>query len=81
MIGADGVHSIIRGAVVTPGPAQYSDAAHSALWYQQSRHPSSRGGLFIPLWLGPDHHLVHYPVSAGRKINIVAFAPARDFRA
>jgi salicylate hydroxylase len=31
------------------------------------------------LWIGPDHHLVHYPVSAGRKINIVAFAPAGDF--
>jgi salicylate hydroxylase len=31
------------------------------------------------LWIGPDHHLVHYPVSDGRYVNHVAFAPAGDF--
>jgi hypothetical protein len=29
------------------------------------------------LWIGPGHRLVHYPVSAGRFVNLVAFAPAR----
>ncbi len=32
------------------------------------------------LWLGPDHHAVHYPISGGRYVNLVAFAPARDWR-
>lgn len=32
------------------------------------------------IWLGPDHHLVHYPISAGRYVNVVAFGPARDWR-
>jgi salicylate hydroxylase len=31
------------------------------------------------LWIGPGHHLVHYPVSAGRLVNLVAFAPAGDY--
>ena len=31
------------------------------------------------IWIGPDHHLVHYPVSAGRYINLVAFAPAGGY--
>jgi salicylate hydroxylase len=31
------------------------------------------------LWIGPDHHLVHYPISGGKSVNIVAFAPAGDF--
>jgi salicylate hydroxylase len=31
------------------------------------------------LWLGPGHHLVHYPISAGRLVNLVAFAPAGDY--
>jgi hypothetical protein len=31
------------------------------------------------LWIGPDHHLVHYPVSAGTLVNLVAFAPAGDY--
>ena len=32
------------------------------------------------LWLGPGRHFVHYPISAGRLINIVAMAPAGDWR-
>jgi salicylate hydroxylase len=31
------------------------------------------------LWVGPDHHLVHYPISADRAINLVAFAPAGKY--
>jgi salicylate hydroxylase len=31
------------------------------------------------LWLGPGHHLVHYPISAGKLVNLVAFAPAGDY--
>jgi salicylate hydroxylase len=31
------------------------------------------------LWIGPDHHLVHYPVSAGELVNLVAFAPAGTY--
>ncbi len=31
------------------------------------------------LWLGPGHHLVHYPVRAGELINLVAFAPAGGY--
>ena len=29
------------------------------------------------LWLGHRHHLVHYPVSSGRLVNVVAFSPSR----
>jgi salicylate hydroxylase len=31
------------------------------------------------LWLGPAHHLVHYPISRGSLVNLVAFAPAGDY--
>jgi salicylate hydroxylase len=31
------------------------------------------------LWIGPGHHLVHYPISAETAVNLVAFAPAGDF--
>ena len=30
--------------------------------------------------LGPGRHFVHYPISAGRFVNVVAFAPAGDWR-
>jgi salicylate hydroxylase len=29
--------------------------------------------------VGPGHHLVHYPISAGKFVNLVAFAPAGDY--
>lgn len=79
VVGADGVHSVIRGAVTTPAPATYSGmCAYRALVPADSAPDFSRRPVQT-LWIGPDHHLVHYPVSAGKKINIVAFAPAGDF--
>ncbi|WP_280424609.1 FAD-dependent monooxygenase [Nocardia carnea] len=79
LIGADGVHSAIRGHITTPTPATYSGmCAYRALVPAEAAPEFSRRPVQT-LWIGPDHHLVHYPVSAGRKINIVAFAPAGDF--
>jgi salicylate hydroxylase len=80
VIGADGVHSIIRNAVVTPGPAQYSGMCAFRALVPAEQAPAFARRPVHTLWLGPDHHLVHYHVSAGRQINIVAFAPAGDFR-
>jgi salicylate hydroxylase len=80
VIGADGVHSIVRGAVVTSDPAQYSGMCAFRALVPAEQAPAFARRPVHTLWLGPDHHLVHYPVSGGRKINIVAFAPAGDFR-
>jgi salicylate hydroxylase len=46
--------------------------------------PAARAPAFArrpaqTLWIGPDHHLVHYPVSSGEFVNLVAFAPAGDY--
>jgi salicylate hydroxylase len=32
------------------------------------------------LWLGPGRHFVHYPISAGRLVNVVAIVPAGVWR-
>jgi len=32
------------------------------------------------LWLGPGRHLVHYPISGGRLVNVVAIVPAGHWR-
>lgn len=78
VIGADGIHSVVRSTIAEASPATYSGiCAFRALV------PSERAPVFArrnaqTLWIGPDHHLVHYPVSAGRLVNLVAFAPAGD---
>lgn len=79
VVGADGVHSTIRGAITTPSPAEYSGMCAFRALVPSEQAPSFARRPVQTLWLGPERHLVHYPVSGGRKINVVAFAPAGAF--
>jgi salicylate hydroxylase len=77
VIGADGIHSVVREHVTTA-----SVPRESGLCAWRSLVPAAAAPAFAlrpvqTLWLGHRHHLVHYPVSAGRLVNIVAFSPAR----
>ncbi len=78
VVAADGVHSTLRDHV-TPSPPAHSFGV--CAWRclipaeaapELARHPVQT------VWLGPGRHLVHYPVSAGTKINVVAFSPAAE---
>lgn len=79
VIGADGVHSVIRGAITTPSPAAYSGLCAFRALVPAQHAPAFARRPAQTLWIGPGHHLVHYPVSAGRYVNLVAFAPAGDY--
>ncbi|MFJ6457087.1 FAD-dependent monooxygenase [Paenarthrobacter sp. NPDC091669] len=79
VIGADGVHSAVRGAVTEPSPADFSGVSAFRALVPAVAAPDFARRPVHTLWLGPDHHLVHYPISNGRWINLVAFAPAGDF--
>jgi salicylate hydroxylase len=78
VVGADGVHSVVRGAVTDPSPA-----IDSGICAFRALVPAERASEFVrrraqTIWIGPGHHLVHYPVSAGQFVNLVAFAPAGE---
>jgi salicylate hydroxylase len=78
VIAADGIHSVVRHAF-----AAAADATPSGLCAFRALVPSDRAPDFArrraqTLWIGPGHHLVHYPISAGRFVNLVAFAPAGE---
>jgi salicylate hydroxylase len=79
VIGADGVHSVVRGAVTQPSPPEYSGLCAFRAVVPADRAPSFARRRVQTLWIGPDHHLVHYPISAQRAVNLVAFAPAREY--
>ena len=77
VVAADGIHSVLRDHVTTASPPR-----QSGLCAWRSLVPAAAAPAFArrpvqTLWLGYRHHLVHYPVSGGRKVNIVAFSPAR----
>jgi salicylate hydroxylase len=80
VIGADGIHSLVRAAVTeAPVPPAYSGScAYRALVPAREAPAFARRPAHV-LWLGPGHHLVHYPVRAGELINLVAFAPAGGY--
>jgi len=72
LIGADGVWSTLRDRLHARHPPKFR---HRTAWRalipaeqaaEQFRQP------LVHLWLGLGAHLVHYPVKAGRLINIVA---------
>ncbi|GAA3985688.1 FAD-dependent monooxygenase [Streptomyces plumbiresistens] len=79
VIGADGVHSVVRSAVAEPAPPEYS-----GICAFRTIVPADAAADFAlrpaqTLWLGPDRHFVHYPINGGQAVNVVAFAPAGDY--
>ncbi|WP_409332414.1 FAD-dependent monooxygenase [Trujillonella humicola] len=78
VVGADGVHSTVRSAVTEPAPATYSGMCAFRATVPADRAPTFSRRRAQTLWLGPGRHLVHYPISGGAAINLVAFAPAGD---
>ncbi|KFF98908.1 salicylate 1-monooxygenase [Streptomyces scabiei] len=76
LIGADGVHSRVRGAIVGPTRARESGICAFRALVPAEKAPDFAGRRAQTLWIGPDRHLVHYPVSGGKYVNLVAFAPA-----
>jgi len=72
LIGADGIWSNVatrlRGQSITP------TFRHRTAWralIPAEAAPQEFRAPLVHLWLGQDAHLVHYPVKAGRLINIV----------
>ena len=79
VIGADGIHSMVRAALTEPVPPVYSGLCAFRALVPAADAPAFARLPAQTLWLGPGHHLVHYPVSAGEFVNLVAFAPAGDY--
>jgi salicylate hydroxylase len=71
LIGADGIWSTVAARLRgQPAPLFRHRTAWRAL-VPADAVPAEFRQPFVHLWLGVDAHLVHYPVKAGRLINIV----------
>jgi salicylate hydroxylase len=80
VIGADGIHSIVRERIAPKVEARFSGLCAFRCLVPATRAPEMARRPVQTLWLGPGHHFVHYPVSAGRLVNVVAIGPAGDWR-
>jgi salicylate hydroxylase len=75
VIGADGIHSELRKAVVPPSrPVFHGSVAYRGLLPHKSvPHWPNTSWL---MWLGKGKHFLTFPVRAGELINYVGFVPA-----
>jgi salicylate hydroxylase len=80
VIGADGIHSVVRQTIVAETGARFSGLSAFRCLVPADSAPEMALRPVQTLWLGPGRHFVHYPISGGQLINVVAFVPAGEWR-
>ncbi|WP_171165438.1 FAD-dependent monooxygenase [Streptomyces sp. I05A-00742] len=77
VVGADGIHSAVRGAVFGPDGAVFSGASgyRALVPLERLPHLPELAEPVLWLWLGPGRHVVVYPVAGGRLLNFLAVVP------
>ncbi len=72
LVGADGIRSAVRRQLLDDGGPDFSGHILYRALAPMKDAPEAASDAAVTLWLGPGGHVVHYPVSAGRKLNIIA---------
>ncbi len=72
-LGADGLWSTLRRSIGDDRQPVYRGYAAWRATVAREAAPAELAGNETGLWLGRRGHVVHYPISGGRRINIVAF--------
>jgi salicylate hydroxylase len=72
LVGADGIHSVVRGLLFGPDRARFTGcvAYRGLVPAERLRHLDLE--VTAQIWMGPGQHFVHYFVSAMRLVNFVA---------
>jgi salicylate hydroxylase len=75
LIGADGIWSSVRHQLFPDSQPRFSGLIAWRGTIEAKQLPREFGARGVQLWLGPDAHLVAYPISGGRQINMVVIVP------
>jgi salicylate hydroxylase len=78
VIGADGVHSVIRDWVTGGDQPLYSGTSGFRGLIPAELVPSLPDPGALQFWMGPGAHLLHYPISGGQIINFLAVVDGPD---
>ncbi|WP_250563644.1 FAD-dependent monooxygenase [Sphaerisporangium fuscum] len=79
VVGADGIHSTVRPLIVTEVEPHFCSLSAFRALVPVEKAPEYARRRVQSLWLGPGRHLVHYPVSGGRLVNVVAVVPTDEW--
>jgi salicylate hydroxylase len=72
VIGADGVHSVIRPHVAGNVHVRFSGTVGYRGLVPVSHMPSLPDPTPLQFWAGPGRHLLHYAIDGGRTVNFLA---------
>lgn len=77
LIGADGVKSVVRQQYVGD-PARVSGHVVYRAVVERDRFPEDLRWNAASIWVGPNYHLVHYPLRGGEQYNVVVTFHSRE---
>jgi salicylate hydroxylase len=80
LIGADGVHSLIRQGVFGPDQPQFTGVIAWRGIVPMEALPRHMARMVGTNWVGPGGHVVHYPLRAGRLMNFVGALERSDWQ-
>jgi salicylate hydroxylase len=75
LIGADGIWSSVRHHLFPEVQPQFSGLIAWRGTLDATALPREYNSPRVQLWMGPKAHLVAYPISGARRINVVAIVP------
>jgi salicylate hydroxylase len=79
VIGADGIHSVVRTAVVGTTPATYSGLCAWRCLIPADKAPAFARRPVQTIWIGHGRHVVHYPIRNREWVNAVVVTPTETW--
>jgi salicylate hydroxylase len=77
VVGCDGVHSVVRERLIGDGHRVSGHVVYRAV-VQSADMPEDLRWNAAAIWVGPNCHLVHYPLRGGEQYNIVVTFHSRE---
>jgi salicylate hydroxylase len=75
LVGADGIWSAVRHHLFPQVQPRFSGLIAWRGTLEATQLPREYTSRRVQLWMGPNAHLVAYPISGGRQVNVVAVVP------
>jgi len=72
LIGADGIWSEVRKLIAPDARLLFTGATAWRTLLPRGELTAPFDAPVVSIWLGPDTHIVHYPVRGGKELNVVA---------
>ena len=80
LIGADGIHSVIRNALPGTDSPEFSGIVGWRGVIPMERLPIHLRRHVVTIWVGPGSHVVLYPLRKGELMNFVGIVEGEDWR-